>query len=113
MTGRIRYTPEAEQQLKQLDEWIAGKASVVTARRFVSAIMTHCEGILQFPLAGRARDDIRPGLRTTTFQKRTLVAYEVDEPEDEVVINILGVFHGGQEWAAELRREQGEPDAGR
>lgn len=58
-----------------------------------------------FPRAGRARDDIRPGMRTATFKKRTLIAYEVDESSGELVVNILGVFHGGQDWEAALRDE--------
>jgi plasmid stabilization system protein ParE len=37
MTGRINYTPEAEQQLQDLDAWITKAASAESARRFVSA----------------------------------------------------------------------------
>lgn len=103
MTGRIHYTPEAEQQLNDLDDWITEKASADTARRFVRAIMEHIDQILLFPLAGRGRDDVRPGMRTTTFKERTLVAYEVDESSGELVVNILGVFHGGQDCETALR----------
>ena len=103
MTGRIHYTPEAEQQLNDLDDWITEKASADTARRFVRAIMERTDQILLFPLAGRDRDDVRPGMGTTTFKKRTLVAYEVDESSGELVVNILGVFHGGQDWETALR----------
>lgn len=112
MTGRINYTPEAEQQLQDLDDWITEAASAGIARRFVSAIMDHIDGILLFPLAGRARDDVRPGMRTTTFKKKTLVAYALDESSDEIMINILGVFHGGQDWKAALSEDQGDPEAG-
>lgn len=113
MTGRIHYTPEAERQLNDLDEWIAEMASADIARRFVSAILEHTEGILLFPLAGKGRDDVRPGMRTTTYKKRTLVAYEVDESSGELVVNVLGVFHGGQNWEAALREGRGDPEAGR
>ena len=41
-------------------------------------------------------------MRTSTFKKRTLVAYEVDESSGELVANILGLFHGGQDWEATL-----------
>lgn len=102
MTGRIQYTPEAEQQLNQLDEWITEKASADVARRFISAILDHIDDILVFPLAGRARDDVRPGMRTATFKKRTLIADEVDETSGDVQVNVLGVFHGGQDWEAAL-----------
>ncbi len=113
MTGRINFTPEAERQLNELDDWITKLASADSARRFVSAILDHIDGILVFPLAGRARDDVRPGLRTTTFRKRTLVAYEVDESSGELVVNILGVFHGGQDWQAALGDEEDGSEEGR
>ena len=85
---------------------------MVTARRFISAMLDHIDGILVFPFAGRARDDVRPGIRTTAFKKRTLVAYEVDESSGELVLNILGVFHGGQDWEAALSEDQGDTEAG-
>ena len=86
MTGRIHYTPEADQQLNDRDDWITEKASADAARRFVRAIMEHTDQILLFPLAGRGRDDFRLGIWTTTFKKRTLVAYEVDESSGELVV---------------------------
>ena len=112
MTGRINYTPEADKQLNELDNWITKAASAEIARRVVSAILDHIDGILVFPLAGRARDDVRPGMRTSTFTKKTLVAYEVDESSSELVVNILGVFHGGQDWETALGEGQGAPEAG-
>ncbi|MCY7396838.1 MAG: type II toxin-antitoxin system RelE/ParE family toxin [Nocardioides sp.] len=113
MTGRINYTPEPEQQLQDLDDWITKAASAEIAQQFVSAILDHIDGILVFPLAGRARDDVRPGMRTTTFRKRTLVAYEVDEASGELVVNILGVLHGGQDWESALGEDPGDSEAGR
>lgn len=52
-------------------------------------------------------------MRTTSFKKRTLVAYEVDESAAELVVNILGVFHGGQDWEAALGEGRTDPEAGR
>jgi len=43
MTGRINYTPEAEQQLNELDDWITKAASGEVARGFVSAVMDHLQ----------------------------------------------------------------------
>ncbi len=111
MTGRINLTPEAERQLNEIDDWIAKTATADIARRFVSAILDHIDGILLFPLAGRSREDIRPGMRTTTYRKRTLVVYGVDDSSGEVVVNVLAVFHGGQDWEAALKSGQGVSDA--
>lgn len=113
MTGRINYSPEAQQQLNELDDPITKAASAEIARRFVSTILDHIDVILVFPLAGPARDDVRPGMRTTTFKKKTLVAYVVDESSGELVVNVLGVFHGGQDWEAALADDQDDSKAGR
>lgn len=110
MTGRVYLTPEAERQLHQIDDWIAEHATADLARDFVSAILGHIEGIVAFPFAGRARDDIRPGMRTTTFRKRTLVVYEIAQSSPGLTtINVLGVFHGGQDWEAALSEESDDP----
>lgn len=112
MTGRINYTPEAQQQLNELDAWITKSASGEIAQHFVSTIFDHIDSILVFPRAGLARDDIRPGMRTSTLKKKTLVAYGIDESSGELVVNILGVFHGGQDWEAAFSEGQGDAKAG-
>jgi toxin ParE1/3/4 len=106
MTGRIIYTPEARQQLRSLDEWIVGSASKDVAQSYVTRVIDHIEAILVFPRAGRPRDDLRQGIRTTTYKGRTLIAYEIDDSSGESVVTILGVFHGGQNWEAALRKYQ-------
>ena len=109
MTGRIHYTPEARQHLDELDDWIAGVASADVAQRFVSAVMAHIDGILVFPVAGTARDDVRPGVRTTVYKAKTLIAYEVDEAGGEIVVTVLGVFHGGQDWTTSIKDAPARP----
>jgi plasmid stabilization system protein ParE len=51
MTGGVSFTPEAEQQLNEIDDWITTAASVDVARRFVSALLDHIAGIPTFPFA--------------------------------------------------------------
>ncbi len=81
MTGRINYTPEAEQQLQDIDDWITGAASAEIARRFVSAIMDHIVGIPAFPLVGRASDDIRPVCGQRPFERgRSLLTRSMTPP---------------------------------
>ena len=41
-------------------------------------------------------------MRTVTYKKRTLIAYEVHDSSSALVVNVLGVFHGGQDWEAAL-----------
>jgi plasmid stabilization system protein ParE len=42
-----------------------------------------------------------------------LVAYALDESSNEIMVHIVGVFHGGQGWEAALGEDQGDPEAGR
>lgn len=51
-------------------------------------------------------------MRTSTFKKRTLIAYEVDESSGEPVVNTLGVFHGGQDWEAAIGQGPIDPEVG-
>ncbi len=74
MTYRVVFTPEAEDHLDELYRYIADAAAPNIAADYIDAIITRCEGLAEFPHQGRARDDIRPGLRTTTFKKRTVIA---------------------------------------
>jgi toxin ParE1/3/4 len=64
------------------------------------------------PRVGTRKPPIRPGMRTTIYRKRTLVAYEVDESGDEVVVNVLGVFQGGQDWESALRADLSDRNEG-
>lgn len=96
MTGRFTYSPRAERQLNEINDWITRSASADVARRFLTAVREHIESLATFPMAGRAHGDIRAGLRTTTFKKRTVIAYLVGEDPDGHVIAILGVFHGAR-----------------
>lgn len=49
VTGRIRYTPEAEGQLRDLEEWITSAASAQTAQRFIRAVLGHIDNIIGVP----------------------------------------------------------------
>ncbi len=51
-------------------------------------------------------------MRTTTFKKRTVVAYTVDQSSPETVVNVLGVFHGGQYWEAAFGDDEAEENSG-
>lgn len=99
MTFRVVFTPEAEDHLDDLYRFLADAAPPDVAADYVDRIVTYCEGLAEFPHRGIARDDIRPGLRTTSYRKRTVVAFVVlDE-----VLAVVGIFHGGRDYEAILR----------
>jgi plasmid stabilization system protein ParE len=98
----VVFTPEAEEQLAELYRYIAGNATEDVALRYTTAVVEYCEGLATFPLRGIPRDDIRPALRMTSYRRRTEIAYTA---EDERV-SIIGVFHGGRDYEAELQLEE-------
>ena len=100
MTYTVRFAPEAADQLEALHRYIASAASPAVAAGYVEAIVAHCEGLGVFPHRGTMRDDIRPGLRTSSYKKRAVIATFVNDEAHRVTI--LGVFHGGQDYEAML-----------
>ncbi|SDZ13494.1 toxin ParE1/3/4 [Tessaracoccus flavus] len=58
--------------------------------------MAQCEGLEVFPHRGTMRNDIRPGLRTSSYKKRAVIATFVDDEAEQTTI--LDVFHGGHDY---------------
>lgn len=96
---RVLFTASAERQLDRLHRYIAGRAGEGTADIYVDRIVTFCQGLSTFPLRGKARDDLLPGLRTIGFERRATIAFMVTT--DAVLIE--GVFYGGQDFEAKFR----------
>ena len=101
MSYTVVFTPEAEAQLIELYGYIAGEASPETAARVTDAIVTYCESLSTFPVRGTRRDDVRPGLRITSYGKRVVVAFAIDNKQ----VQIIGIFYGGQNYEAILQDE--------
>lgn len=64
----------------------------------------HLLSLCVFPLRGTQRDDLLPTLRITHYRHTTFIAFMAD-PETETV-SIVGLFYGGQNYAAVLRNEE-------
>ncbi len=100
---RVAFSPEAEEQLVALYNYIADAASPDIAARYAESIIAHCENLHTFPIRGVMREDVRPGLRVTNYKKRTVIAFEVDTETRQV--SILGLYHGGQDYETILQDE--------
>lgn len=99
MTHTVRFTPEALNQLDELEAHIAGVGSPTVVARYVDSIVDYCENLWTFPHRGTRRDDLRPGLRTLGYRRRVTILFEVSDD----TVNIIGVFYGGQDYEAALR----------
>lgn len=98
MTFSVVFTPEADEQILELYRYVAAVGSPEVAARYTEAIVAFCEDLAMFPHRGKARDDIRPGLRTVGFRRRVVVAFAVLDRE----VMIVGVFYGGRDYVAVL-----------
>lgn len=103
---RLAFSPEAERQILSLYRYIANQASPAIAQRFTDAIVGRCEGLTQFPLVGRLRQDIRPNLRVLPYRRRVMIAYSVNSD----LVAILGIFYGGQDFETLLREDEDGAD---
>ncbi|CAI2936809.1 type II toxin-antitoxin system RelE/ParE family toxin [Aminobacter niigataensis] len=99
MSHSVLFTPEAQQQLDELETHIAGVGSPTVAARYVDSIVDYCENLQTFPHRGTRRDDLRPELRTLGFRRRVTILFEVAAD----TVNIIGVYYGGQDYEAALR----------
>lgn len=99
MTHSVVFGPEALQQLSDLFDYIAHRASPAIAMAYTDGIVNYCESLSTFPQRGTQRDDVRPGLRITNYKKRAVIAFAVTTDE----VFILGVFYGGQDYETLLQ----------
>jgi len=106
MSYRVIFTPEAEEQLAALYRYISEAASPDIAAQYTEAIMNYCESLGTFPHRGTMREDVRSGLRITNYQKRAVIAFDVDAD----LVSIIGVFYGGQNYETILP-ENGSDDS--
>ena len=98
MIYTVEILPEAGEQLRDLEDYIASAATPAIASGFVTEIVDACSRLDTFPNRGTPRDDVRKGIRTIPFRRRTTIAYVV---EDARVV-ILGIYYGGQDWESRL-----------
>ncbi len=73
MSWRVIFSPEAQDRLDAIEQYIAEASSPVTAARYVDAIVAYCETLTTFPERGTSRDDLFPGLRITNYRNVSML----------------------------------------
>ncbi len=64
----VVYSPEVEDDLTQLFDYIAGWSNDQTALNYISRIEAFCDGLDLASERGTLRNDIRAGLRIVGFE---------------------------------------------
>lgn len=88
---KLVFRQEAEADLADIYDHIA-EDSAARAGKFVALIRQRCEPLRRYPEMGRARNDLRPGLRTFPVE-RYLVIYRVLDD----AVEIVSVVHGSRD----------------
>jgi toxin ParE1/3/4 len=100
---KLVLRPAAEADLADIHRYISEQAGTRTAIRYVRRIRSWCDHLLMFPEAGRARSDLRPGIRILTFERRVVIAYMILPSGD---VEIGRFFYGGRNYEAIITGEQ-------
>ncbi|WP_208611962.1 type II toxin-antitoxin system RelE/ParE family toxin [Methylobacterium pseudosasicola] len=71
---------------------------------FIRRIRGRCERLSAMPRAGRARNDLRIGLRLVAFERRVVIAYALREDR----IDILRILYRGRDVDTLLGEAEGD-----
>ena len=96
---KIGFRPLAEADLFALYRHIAAESGHRIAGGYIERIEAACDPLATFPLRGRKRDDIRPGLRVVGFERRATIVFQVKKTE----VVIVRILYGGQDYERALR----------
>lgn len=91
---RVVLAPEAGDDLTELYDWIAGRASPQVAMGYLERVEAFLGGLSVGSERGHLRGDVRPGLRIVGFERRLTVAFTVEED----TVTVLRVFTAGRDW---------------
>lgn len=84
---RVVLAPEAGDDLDDLYDWIAGRASPQVAIGYLERVEDFLRGFGLASERGTLRNDVRPGLRIVGFERRLTGAFTV-----------LRLFTAGRDW---------------
>ena len=79
-------------------DYIAPRGGEARVIAYVERIQTSCVNLGLSPERSTRRDDIRPGLRITGFERRVTIAFHIGE--DRAVID--RILHGGRDLEGSL-----------
>ena len=103
---RVRWSKRGRKDLNALiDNIERTSGSTTIALNYMGRLEARCQRIGDAPRAGRARDDLSPGLRTVSFERSALICYII---EDDRVL-ITNIFRRGRDVDAFFLEEVDAP----
>jgi toxin ParE1/3/4 len=96
---KVGFRPQAEADLFALYRYIAEASGLQIAGNYIDRIEVACLSLATLPNRGTKREDIAPGLRTITFERRVTIVYQVMKTGVEIVT----IAYGGRDFESDLR----------
>jgi toxin ParE1/3/4 len=93
MAHDLTYSARAVEDLENIYRFIA-EDSPPRAQHFIGQIQHRCDLLRDAPEQGRARPDLRKGLRVVPYGRSVVIAYQLTAD----VVEVLRVFYGGQNY---------------
>lgn len=93
MKYRVLFSEEGESDLLDLYDYIAEHDGEERAIRFIRRIEECCLSLETFPMRGRLRDDVRPGLRMLGMERRVTIAFEIESDQ----VTVVRILYGGRD----------------
>jgi toxin ParE1/3/4 len=85
---RYRLTPEAENDLDEITDFLAADHPTAAAR-LIDGIQERCRALAEMPGSGRSREELAPNLRSSVVGK-----YVIFYRPDAEGVEIIRVIHG-------------------
>ena len=102
--ARLLLRPSARADLAGIAHYIYERSgNKAIAAGYIRRIREWCLHLLVFPEAGRLRNDLRPGIRIVTFERRVVIAYTIGPTGD---VEIGRFFYGGRAYEAIIRGQR-------
>lgn len=93
MSFRVSLTKTARDDLDSISAWIEDRADTVTADAYDARIRAFIRTLAAFPRRGTPQDDLEPGLRSVTFERRLRIAYRIRGD----AVELVRIFNGARD----------------
>ena len=85
MTYEVVFRPQARDELTALYLYIAERSGHAISGEFVDRIEAACMALAAFPNRGTPRNDLAPGIRSITMDRKVTIAFRVRRRQVEIV----------------------------
>jgi plasmid stabilization system protein ParE len=93
MAARVILSPEAREQIRQLQRYIADASFPERSAKYIARLRAALRGLGEAPFQGTPREDLGKGLRTVGFERRITIVFM----STRTSVMVVGIFYAGRE----------------